>query len=317
LHRRGADLGICDKGQLLFDYRPGGVDCKAQMAEIVQRHLERIQRYCNRQFRFAKGTIDHVFLCGPPDEVGKIREQFESNRGLKCEALDPRDVAPDWQYDESIGADTGFFAAMGSALVEHDSLLAAADRGLPNLMDYFLSANRAPFWPTLARATWPIAAVLLLSVGVFGVATWKNRQAAQLEIQISEQESQLASIRVMQLETETASIELGHLKKIKSGALNPSWHRVLDMVSQSMPEGVWLDSLRVEQDGTVLITGPGATEDLIFDFVRYLKQIPVLENVNLEGQQPVRLPIGPAIKFDIKCKFNDQRNLAERTASND
>jgi Tfp pilus assembly protein PilN len=155
-----------------------------------------------------------------------------------------------------------------------------------------------------------------LAVGIYGLAAWKHREVAGLEGKIAEYETQQGLIRNTSMETEAASTKLGYLQRIKSSLMAPPWHDVLAMIGQSMPEHVWLDSLKVEQDGTMAITGPGASEDLIYDFVRYLKRVPVLENVNLEGQQPVQLPQGPAIRFDIKCKFNAQQSLAERTARN-
>ncbi len=320
INRRGVVLGVSYKGQLLFDYRPGGVDCKGRIAEIVQLHLERIQRYCNRQFRFAAGEIKTVLLCGPADEVEPVRQQFAgSDSELQASVLNPYDVSSSWQFDSSLGPGASFFAAVGSALVEDERLGAAASgRGMPNLMDYVLSANRAPLWPTLVRAAWPIAAALLLAVGIYGLACWKASSATALERQLAEFEAGNAQIEVLRRKTAVANKKLTCLQRINGELTNPAWNELLSWIGQSTPEGIGLDSLLIDQDGTVSITGPGASEDLIFQFVEYLERIPVLDQVALEGQRPIK--VGgqrSAIQFDIKAKFNDQSNLIGRRASND
>lgn len=319
LNEYGVVLGVSYKGTLLFDYRPGGVDCKGRIAEIVHRHLDRIQRYCNRQFRFATGEISKVLLCGSDEEIESARKQFsESRMHLEPVALVTSEVFPDWKIVGELGVSASSFAAAGSALVEDERLGAAASgRGMPNLMDYVLNANRAPLLPSLIRTAWPIAAVLMLAVGVYSAAIWKGSSASALEAKVQQFEAQMGSLEAMKRKTTVTNTKLKYLKGIEESLMHPAWHELLAWIGQSMPEGVGLDTFRVDHDGTVSITGPGASEEMIFEFVGYLKQIPVLDQVNLEAQRPIKLPQGTAIKFDIKCKFNDQRDLVERTASND
>ena len=59
------------------------------------------------------------------------------------------------------------------------------------------------------------------------------------------------------------------------------------------------------------------TDDLVFAFVQQLKKLPMLSDVSLQGQQPIKLEQGPAIRFDIKCKYVENNDFIERTASND
>jgi len=144
----------------------------------------------------------------------------------------------------------------------------------------------------------------------------ENRAAAGLERQQESLDSQMKRVSEMRAATQVASSKIAHLKKIDAGAFNPGWHKLISLIGRSMPEPVWLDGIRVEQDGAMSISGPSRTQDAIFDFVRYLQKIPVLHDVNLESQVPVNVD-GPAIRFDIKCRYVDRNDLVERTASND
>ena len=55
----------------------------------------------------------------------------------------------------------------------------------------------------------------------------------------------------------------------------------------------------------------------MFAFVQQLKKLPMLSDVSLQGQLPIQLEQGPAIRFDIKCRYVENNDLIERTASND
>jgi hypothetical protein len=115
---RGVDLGISYRGQLLFDYRPGGVGSKETIVQIVEQHLERIQRYCARFFRFAGGELNRVFLVGGPDDVEQVRSQFLNSRRLTAEIIDPTSVSSDWHFSESLVSNPDYVSPLGAALVD-------------------------------------------------------------------------------------------------------------------------------------------------------------------------------------------------------
>lgn len=317
INERGVDLGVSYRGQLLFDYRPGGIDSKERIGEIVSRHLERIQRYCARQYRNASGNISEVLLCGIPVDLALVAEQFVGSN-LKAEIFDPRTVSPESDYADTFQLNTHYVAPLGSLVIEPEQLeRPACERGLPDLMDTYRARQREPLVPALLRAAWPIAAMLMVAVGIYGLAAWENGKAARIE---GEQAQLLADRqRVDRLRRELA--ESGKrsqcIGKIIAAVKDPSYHKLIGAIGQSMPEGVWLESLRVDESGAVLIHGPGRTDELVFQFVQQLKKLPMLSHVSLQGQQPVQLQQGPAIRFDIKCRYVENNDPIERTARND
>ena len=318
VNNQGVNIGVSYRGQLLFDYRPGGVDSKGKLAEIVQRHLQRIQRYCDRQFRFAQGEIKQVFLCGSSSDLDPLLQQFSETTDLAAEVLDPKKICPEWEYDESAASDLGFFSAIGSALVDPEQLEEdSSERGLPNLMDYYLGAQRAPLVPALLKSTWPIAAAVLLGVGIYGAAFMKDGQVAAVAAQKQQFDQQLGQVRTMKIEADAAKTNVGWLSQINERRTNPAWHDLITMVGHAMPEGVWLNSLRVQGNGAVHINGPSQTEDLVSEFVNHLKKVPVLKDVTLERQSTAHTQRGQTIVFDVECRYAAEEELTERTASND
>jgi Tfp pilus assembly protein PilN len=318
LNENGVDLGVSYRGHLLFDYRPGGTACKEQTAEIVGRHLERIQRYCNRFFRFATGKIERVFLSGNAEDIPHVQQQFETCEELTAEALDPRAICPEWEYDENVASHPHFIGALGCLLVSQEQLeLPSSERGLTDLMDYFHRGRRTPLLPTLAKLAWPVAAAVLLALGVFAVAFQQNRQAAAVESENATMELVRGRIREMKFTMEHTLTRVKYLRQIDEQRLNPPWNDLVSMIGHCMPQGTWLESVRIDHSGLVCVTGTSATEDTVFEFVRYLKQVPLLTNVNLEAQRPTRVSSGPAISFDIKCKYTDFNDQMKRADSDD
>ncbi len=317
LSDRGVDIGVTHGGRLLFDYRPGGLNSKAQVAPIIQRHLERIQRYCHRHFPFAEGRIEQVYICGSADDFAEVQSQLAEMSDLQPVRLAPRAFLENDEFAGTTGEDSNFVAALGAALLPHTELEASADtRGVANLVDFVRSVRREPVIPGLARLAWPVAATILLALLFYAGSFLENRFAAGLERRQEELDDQMARVSEMRRLTHDAVTRISHLKTIEEEALNPGWHKLISQIGRSIPEPVWLEGIRVEQDGAMSITGPSRTQNAIFDFVRYLQKIPVLDDVNLESQLPVNVD-GPAIRFDIKCRYIDRNDLIGKTASND
>ncbi len=317
LNERGVEVGVTHQGRLLFDYRPGGLNSKTQVAEIIQRHLERIQRYCNRHFPFAEGRIGQVFICGSAGDFAEVRQQLAAVSELKPIRLAPQAFFADGAFEGDAGDDSRLVGPLGAALLDHADLEASADvRGIANLVDFVRSVRREPVIPGLTKLGWPVAAALLLALLFHGASLLENGAASRIARKQAELDDQMKRVKEMRFATHDAVAKIVHLKKIDAAAFNPGWHKLISSIGRSMPEPVWLEAIRVHQDGAMTISGPSRTQDAIFDFVRYLQKIPSLDDVNLESQVPVNVD-GPAIRFDIKCRYVDRNDLIERTASND
>jgi Tfp pilus assembly protein PilN len=287
LNERGVDVGVAYKGRLLFDYRPGGLKSKNQVAQIIKRHLERIQRYCSRHFPFAEGDISQVFICGATEDVAEVRKELDEVSDLKSTRLSPQSIlaecgfsSDDVDYDDVV-------APLGAALLDQSDLVPSADeRGIANLLDFVRSVRHEPLIPGLAKLAWPIVATLGVAILLFIASMLESSGARGYAYEQEQLDDQMAKVQRMRSATAVANVKILHLQKIESGALNPGWHKLLSMLGRSMAEPVWLDGIRVEQDGAMTISGPSRTEDAIFEFVRYLQKIPEMNDVNLESQVP-------------------------------
>jgi Tfp pilus assembly protein PilN len=184
-------------------------------------------------------------------------------------------------------------------------------------MDTYRAHQKEPLAPALLKAAWPIAAMLLLSVGIYGIGAMESGKAASAESELARLDADHARVETTRLALAETTKRLQCVSTIIAAVKSPTYHRLLGAIGQSLPEGVWLEALRVDEDGAVIIQGPGRTDDLVFGFVKELKKLPMLSDVSLQGQQPIQIKNESAIRFDIKCRFVENADFVERTASND
>ncbi len=315
---RGVDLGISYRGQLLFDYRPGGVGSKETIVQIVEHHLERIQRYCSRFFRFASGQLNRVYLVGSPEDVEQVRAQFVGSRRLTAEVINPTTTCTEWSFSDSMLENPIYVAPLGTALVEPERLSLPSDaRGFPDLMDAFRSGLRAPIWPLIRQHLWPVAAAGLLGAVIYGGALVEHVWAGSVEGQVATIEAEAGSAVTMKLELEGLNGRAKYLKLLDSELTSPPVHELLAQIVKVKPAAVFLEDIRILQDGLISLVGKAETKDAVYEFEANLKKVPLLRSPGVVSTQPDRLPTTDnATGFTLKAKFADPNGQEERKAKN-
>jgi hypothetical protein len=302
---RGIDLGVSYRGQLLFDYRPGGVGSKDTVVDIVEHHLERIQRYCSRFFRFASGQLNRVYLVGNPDDVHQVRAQFRHSQRLTAEVINPTTTCADWSFSDTLVENPFFVAALGSALVSPDQLrFPPNERGFPDLMDAVRNQLRPPIWPLARQHLWPVAAAGLLGLVVYSGAWIEHARAASIEGQVATVQTESDEARSLKLEAEQSQLRARFLNRLDEELSMLPVHDLLAGIVQAKPAAVYLDDIKVTQDGLITLTGKGEQREAVFEFEASLKEVAFLRSPRVEETRPDRLPTAEnATGFTLKAKF--------------
>lgn len=300
---RGVEVGISLGGQLLLDYRPAARHAKEQAGDIIVSHLHRLERYCERYVRISGGQLKSVYVSGEPALIEMVERGVRAGPSLQVLPLTPQSLDSRWRLMDEANSPE-FAAAMGAALL---GTPLNRDSDHPNLLQRQKMLGRRALLPALATTLWPAAAVLLLSaVGLVGLQI-KMMHARRLEAQLAALEPQQSEARMLRLTGLTHRQEIAHLERIAERIHAPNWNQVATMISQCLPEDVWLDDLRVDDQGRIQLVGASFSEDGVFEFVRWLEQLPVIDHVALSGTRPTRLDVGPATQFDVRCDFAGNR----------
>jgi hypothetical protein len=113
------------------------------------------------------------------------------------------------------------------------------------------------------------------------------------------------------LKLTSADAKLSQLVDLERKLPKPNWGRLLTRIAQSMPEDVWLDGLVFADAQTASLTGASYADGGVYDFVSYLKQVPDIGEIALQGTGIGHSPTGPTTSFDL------QITLVQASGSND
>jgi Tfp pilus assembly protein PilN len=313
LNDGGAELGICHRGRLLLDYRPGGHTNATNVADVIAQHLTRVQRYLDRHHGYLKSPIRRVYLAGDADAVIQAQKQFARFKQFEAVPLNPGQLIPAWRHaGEPPGAELA--AALGTALIDYQN---DASERTPNLMERILSESREPMRPILIRSLLPLAAVLLVALGLFALLERERSETAALQAQIDQLEPLRAKARDTQLTLTISEHKLAQLKRLESRLPSPNWGRLLTRIAQSMPDDVWLESLMVQDAHAARMTGASYADGGVYDFVGYLKQVPDIAQIALEGTGIGHSQSGPTTSFELQLSLTGESNLAGQEVHHD
>jgi hypothetical protein len=305
-----AELGICHRGRLLLDYRPGGRANADNVAEVVALHLSRLERYLQRYHSYLDSPLNRVYLTGDAAAVERARLKFAQLPQFTVEVLDPSGLQENWRHvAEPPG--TNLAAALGTALLYYP---AAAEHQAPNLIASTLAELRAPLRPILMRALAPIAAMLLVAAGLLMLCWREWRTTASLRAELDGLAPICTRATELRLKLAAAEAKLTQLGQLEQGLPQPDWQQVLGRITQSMPDDVWLDRLTIRDGRAAALTGASYTDGGVYDFVANLKQVPDVAEIALEGTGLGQSPTGPTTSFDLALTLAD---LAGRKGSED
>ena len=302
LNEAGIELGITYQGQLILDYRPGGRSAREEVAMIVTTHLARLERYCQRHYGYVEGRLDHVILCGTGEATEPVRKSLEREDAITLEMLDPTQVDPSWDFGEvETGSESS--AALGVCLHTGD---ASTPRNAPNLMEQLRADKKTRLLPALVKTAWPVAASIVVALGLLALTIYEGRQNTVIANRLSEYET--SKLRAGRLKTEMiyADKKASHFRALGEAISNAPWSRALGDVGHCMPDDVWLQRFDATGDGTVTMSGSGYSDDAVYELVGSLQQVPGISDVSLEGTHAGRGRTGRVIKFDVHWKFTDQ-----------
>ena len=294
-----AELGICHRGRLLLDYRPGGHTDSTNVASIVAQHLTRLQRYLDRHHTYLTAPVRQVYLAGDPAAVVRALQQFARYKQFQVSVLDPVDMDADWKVvAEPPGPE--FAAALGTALLEEPSELIEQS---PNLMERILAESREPMRPILIRSLIPLAAVLLLAAGLFALFLRERSETSGLRAELEVLAPIRTRARELQLTLTAADRKLKQLTALDARLPRPNWGQLLTRIAQSMPDDVWLDGLTFLDGQTLTVTGASYADGGVYDFVNYLKQVPDVAEIALQGTGVGRSMTGPTTSFSLQLSL--------------
>ena len=308
-----AELGVCHSGRLLLDYRPGGHTNAENVAGLVAQHLSRLQRYIERYHSYIAAPLRHVYLAGDAEAVSRASKKFAVLPDFIVRVLEPADIDMPWNHaGEAPGTDLS--AALGTAM---DLYSDSSEKRGPNLIETALAQLREPIRPILIRSLAPIAAVLLVAASLFIYQVKEWRATATVQAELDELAPICARATELRLKLASSENKLSQLNALEKQLPQPEWQQILSHISQSMPDDVWLDRLSFRDGASASLAGASYTDGGVYDFVGYLKQVPGVAEIALEGTGVGQSTTGPTTNFTLQLTLANFAGRGEKETRHD
>ena len=308
-----AELGICHHGRLLLDYRPGGHTNAENVADVVAQHVSRLQRYLERYHSYLTAPLKDIYLAGDSEAVDCAKTKFAKLRDFEVHVLEPADFDMQWQH-AAAAPGTDLAAALGTAMALYQ---AEAEAQGPNLIANTLAQLRAPMRPVLIRSLMPLAAVLVMAVTLLGLRLDQRRDIGRLSGELEQLAPARARATELRLNLLAADAKLVQLQSLDQQLPQPDLQQILDRISQSMPDDVWLDRLSFVDGRSAALSGASYTDGGVYDFVGYLKQVPDIAEIALESTGVGQSVTGPTTNFNLQLTLASLAARKEKEGSHD
>ncbi len=311
----GAELGISDRGKLLLEYRIATRDAQTDVADVVVRHLKRLRRYCERHSQSAHRKLERIVLARSAATLGAVRDRFAVHTDLMVDVLDPATIRADWLCgEEPISAEFG--AALGSCLFLTPDTPPELLSG-PNFLEGYTAGNRQGVWPAALRLCWPVAAALLLTVGMLAAARYERNGCDDLARQGAALEAERTRALHLQRDRLLIGEKVRFVRAIAQRATNPNWAALLSAVAGCLPQDAWLEKFTVDAQGRVAIAGTSYHEDTVYEVVRWLSDAPGLTRVSLTASASEASAGRAGLAFDVGCELAGRAEPKGSAARND
>ncbi len=273
------DIGIAHQGRLLLDYRPAAARSAAGLREALLGHVERLRRFCDRHRAVAAGDLHDLLLCGSASTVQEALRAFEHQTTLCARVMDVppapnlyRLPADDMQVDRT--------AAVAAVLPLLDN---TCEDSIPDMLVGVRresELSRSSQWLRLAAPLLLAAAILL------PLWTLTSRERQQLEVIHSltcDIEDQLtdAQTRFQSLVARRTLVQ--HLQRIEDTTRERDWDQLFMQVARCLPPEAKLNELRWQSGHDLILDGTLNDEAMIFDIIGYLRRLPDIREVALQG----------------------------------
>lgn len=292
-------LGIACQGRLFLDYRPGGRLTSSQLTDVLSEHHSRLQRYCQRQHGIEQRQLTQVVVGGEEQEVGRALERLASHPTLTAQPLDLESVTFPWEFRDGIPG-SEFASLLGVAL----RLAQPGAAQSPNLLSSLKAEVKLPLARMFATRLAPVAATLLVALGLLGLNWGLSRQISAMQNELARLAPQVASADQTRRELFATTVELKQLGIIESHLPPQPVAAILRNITQSMPPEVWLTGLRLESGSTASLAGASYAEAGIYDFVSHLPHIPGVADAALHGTGAAGRGDLRATSFDIRMHLD-------------
>lgn len=317
-HTGRTEIAVSYRGELLLDYRPSSMDVETNDAtidddlplHIVAKQVKCIRRFLQPQTPRDAEDLDAVYFLGTLNPSDDARRLLYSEYGLMVRHLSHSDLLPDVTAGSE---DNCGYDPLAATWIARDK--PSLERASTDLMDS-LRSNDSTSAKAMIATFWPVAAAIFFLVGLQGWAFVEQSRVVSAQASIDQMNP--ARLEFARTQNELSKIREFESNKelLLSKMPSPDWHNLLKFLGRALPEGAWLNDIKLDANANIKIVGGSFDEDAIYEYVQLLQNSGLFDYVTLEGTSATRFASGPAFEYEITSVASKRVQPASVAASN-
>lgn len=299
------DIGISYEGRLLLDYRPAMPESSAAGRDIVQRHLRSLRRYIQAQLPTVDTDLSKIFVTGDKISSNSLYLRNGSRSKLHRCHFPLFELCGGLEVHGDVTEDAGTIAAIGLAKLTRDNVAADDHNDLAST----LRTDRRVRWLPVLRQAWPIALAASIALILFWMGSSSHQLAEHTQTQIEELTARNMQGNELRLKLKRTMQRAEQVDDLRTKMVRPKWANVLVSAGKSLPAGTWLDSIRVDRNASVNLSGAGHAADAVYEYIDRLRRSGSFSRVALESTSTVQGSSGPEYRFELSATFQNSMTI--------
>jgi hypothetical protein len=152
---------------------------------------------------------------------------------------------------------------------------------------------------------------------LLGLRLNQRREISTLRAELERLMPACAEATELRLNLIASERKLAELAALEKKVHQPNWQQVLTHIGQSMPDDVWLDRLTFQDARSAAISGASYSDSGVYDFVGFLKGVPDIAEIALEGTGAGQSPTGPITSFNLQLTLARHSGGTDREVQHD
>lgn len=280
---RSWEVGISHQGRLLLDYRPAAAHDSATFAKAIDHHLARLRRFCLRHRGMDQSELSDLYVGGPSQKIAPVIEHFSTQRASDSNALraTPLRLPATFltvEVDPEIESDTIAGVAAILPLIQ-----TSVQQQPPDLLQTIRQDAQQSKWTWMVLTWWPAVAAAMMLATIYLWVGGLQKEAEQKRQERCFVETQMRDTRVRMAALQSDRRWVEHLETINRKTISPPMSELVQQITQCLPSRSSLDSIRLEAEREILLSGKTREESEIYEIVNYLRRLPKISQVALLG----------------------------------
>ncbi|QEG43539.1 hypothetical protein [Roseimaritima ulvae] len=273
------DIGIAHQGRLLLDYRPAAARSADGLREALLGHVERLRRFCDRHRAVAAGDLTDLLLCGSASSVREALQAFANQSTINAKVMDVP-PAPDLYHLDTDDMQVDRTAAVAAVLPLLDQTEQAS---IPDLLTGVRRESELSRTSQCLRLLAPLVLAAAILLPLWTLTSRERERLETIDSMTYDIEDQLTEAQTRLRSLVAQRTLVNHLQQIEATTGERDWDELFMQVARCLPPEAKLNELRWQSSDELVLDGTLHDETMIFDIIGYLRRLPDIREVALQG----------------------------------